>query len=296
MPSRQRIIFVQDPFVNVRILDNFYQTSSFFPMPVVLISTVSETGRTNLGPYSLCFPYIVAGEHSMLLVGREDSNTSLNIQRTGVCAINFIPDNKKYMRNCVVLGFPGETTEEKMRNSIFTLVPSERTTEERQAGIQYPEIVQEAIQVFECTWDQRFPLKHAAESTEARFVLRVDKIVMKEKWRDTLFDGGRFPRLPVDYGFRDNAHFWFTRGARPYRVPIPKEKGVTVDAIKFAAQRIDPDVRWQEDAYAKLVRVPRVFLSRVIRECIETAKTEGVSEITPEFLDSIRDKRSRDRR
>ena len=112
---------MQDRFVNVRILDNFYQTSSFFPMPVVLISTVSETGQTNLGPYSLCFPYIVAGEHSMLLVSREDSNTSLNIQRTGVCAINFIPDKKKYMRNCVVLGFPGETTEEKMLPTAFPL-------------------------------------------------------------------------------------------------------------------------------------------------------------------------------
>jgi hypothetical protein len=31
-------------FRNVRILDNFYQTSSFFPMPVVLVCTQSESG------------------------------------------------------------------------------------------------------------------------------------------------------------------------------------------------------------------------------------------------------------
>jgi len=286
---------LKEEFADVRILDNFYQTSSFFPMPVVLVSTVAETGQTNLGPYSLCFPYIVTGEHSMLLITREDSNTSLNIQRTGVCAINFIPDDKKYTRNCVMLGYPGETTEEKMKNSIFTLLPSTRTAEERQSGVQYPEIVQEAIQVFECTWDQRYPLKHTLESPESRFVLRVDKIVMKERWHDCLFEGRGFPRLPIDYGFRDNAYFWLTRGARPYRLTIPREKGVTADAVKFAAERVDPDVKWQEEAYAKLVKVPRIFLTRVIKECIKAAKEEGVTEITPEFLDKIRDKRSRDR-
>ena len=286
---------MKDEFVDVRILDNFYQTSSFFPMPVVLVSTVAETGQTNLGPYSLCFPYIVTGEHSMLLISRGDSNTSLNIQRTGVCAINFIPDDKKYTRNCVMLGYPGETTEEKMKNSIFTLLPSTRPAEERQPGVQYPEIVQEAIQVLECTWNRRYPLKHDPESLESRFVLRVDKIVMKERWRDCLFTGKGFPRLPIDYGFRDNAYFWLTKGARPYKVPIPQEKGVTADAVKFAAQRIDPDVKWQEEAYTKLVKVPRVFLTRAITECVKAAKEQGITEITPEFLDMVRDKRSKDK-
>jgi flavin reductase (DIM6/NTAB) family NADH-FMN oxidoreductase RutF len=286
---------LKDEFVNVRILDNFYQTSSFFPMPVVLVSTVAESGQTNLGPYSLCFPHIVAGDHSMLLISQAGSNTSLNIQRTGVCAINFVPDDKKYTRNCVMLGYPGETTEEKMANSIFTLLPSTRTAEEREPNIQYPEIVKEAVQVFECTWNQQFPKKLAPDSPDDRFVLRIDKIVMKEQWRDCLFKGKGFPRLPVDYGFRNNAYFWFTKAARPYRVPIPKEKGLEARAVKFAADRIDPDAKWQEEAYAKLTRVPRPFLSRVIRGCIEAAKEEGIPEITPEFLDRIRDKRKDER-
>ena len=117
---------MESEFVDIRILDNFYQTSSFFPMPIVLVSTVSKMRQTNLGPYSLCFPHIVAGEHSMLLISRWNSNTALNIERSGVCAINFVPDNKRLMRNCVMLGYPGETTEEKMANSIFTLLPSAR--------------------------------------------------------------------------------------------------------------------------------------------------------------------------
>ena len=42
---------MSNDFEDVRMLDNFYQTSSFFPMPVVLVSTLSEEGQTNLGPY-----------------------------------------------------------------------------------------------------------------------------------------------------------------------------------------------------------------------------------------------------
>lgn len=86
-------------FEQIKILDNFYQTSSFFPMPVVLVSTLADTGQTSLGPYSLCFPHLIAGmdKYAMMLICREDSNTAMNIKRTGVCAINFIPDDKKFM-------------------------------------------------------------------------------------------------------------------------------------------------------------------------------------------------------
>ena len=50
-------------------MDNFYQTSLFFPMPTVIISTLCEDGKTNLGPYSLVQPYYVAGKdyYAMLL-------------------------------------------------------------------------------------------------------------------------------------------------------------------------------------------------------------------------------------
>ena len=39
-------------FKNIRMVDNFYQTSSFFPMPTTLIATLDEKGQTNLGAYS----------------------------------------------------------------------------------------------------------------------------------------------------------------------------------------------------------------------------------------------------
>ena len=87
-----------EKFKDLRIVDNFYQTSAFFPMPTILASTVSESGQTNLGAYSLCFPYYVAGKdyYAMILECRNSSNTAQNILRTKKVTLNFITDERKY--------------------------------------------------------------------------------------------------------------------------------------------------------------------------------------------------------
>ena len=282
-------------FENVRILDNFYQNSAYYPMPVVLITTISESRNVNIGPYSLCFPHIISRNHSMILICRSNSNTAMNIKRTKVCAINFIPYDKKYLKNCVMLGYPGETTDEKMKNSNFTLIPSQRSEEEKKPGVEYPDIVQEAFQIFECTWDETLPIYIDEETLEMHFILKVDKILMKSKWKDSLFKGKGFPDMPIDFGFRDNVHFWFSRHSSPYSEPIPKEKRVNINTVMYAATRYDPDIEWTEEACQKIVRVPRIFLKTVIKGCVEAAKEEGLSVITPEFMDKIRDKRSKDK-
>ena len=130
-------------FEELRIVDNFYQTSAYFPMPVVAITTVNDKGVTNIGPYSLCFPYYVAGKdyYAMLLETRNNSNTAKNLLTNGMCVLNFITHEKKYMKNCVELGFPGDTTEEKMKGSIFTLESYEDGK---------PEIISESYQAFVC--------------------------------------------------------------------------------------------------------------------------------------------------
>jgi len=284
-----------EQFLDVRILDNFYQTSSFFPMPVVLMSTFAESGKTNLGPYSLCFPHIVTkqGDHAMMLICRATSNTARNIVRTKVCAINFIPDKKKYLKNCVMLGFPGETSEEKMKHSIFTLRSSGSygAPPARAGQASYPEIVEEAIQVFLCTWDESYPLQHNEFETYY-FLLRIDRIIMKKKWRDRLFRGKGLPTLPIDYGYRDNVRFWFAKHKRPYAVPIPEGKGNPIEAVRYACDRFDPDIRWEQEACAKIVKVPRIFLNRVIAGVVAEAKKEGVTVITAAFMDKVQDKRS----
>jgi len=283
-------------FRSVRILDNFYQTSAFFPMPVVLVGTVAESGATNLGPYSLCFPYTVAGERCQMVLGsRDNSNTAVNLRRTGLCTLNFIPDKRRYMRNCVMLGYPGETTEEKMRHSVFTLLPSQREPQERRPGAAYPELVAEAVQVFECSLDS-FAVD---ETTHAmRSILNIDKVLLKERWRRVLLEGRRrFPNLPVDYGFRNNAHFWFARHRPPYREPIPKSKAVTVDSVLWAITRggFAEELEWRPEAAARLVAVPRVFLGLVLKGVAEEARKAGVRTVTAEFLDSVRDKRAREK-
>lgn len=100
-------------FKDLRIVDNFYQTSSFFPMPVVSVTTVNPDGTLNVGSYSLCFPYYIAGRerYAMVLECRNNSNTGLNILRTGKCALNFITDEKSVFREAVRLGYPGPSSE-----------------------------------------------------------------------------------------------------------------------------------------------------------------------------------------
>jgi flavin reductase (DIM6/NTAB) family NADH-FMN oxidoreductase RutF len=285
-----------DDFREVRILDNFYQTSSFFPMPVVLVCTIGESGQRNLAPYSLCFPYTVAGStYQMVFASRDNSNTGANLRRTGLCTLNFIPDDRRYMRNCVMLGYPGESTEEKMKSSIFSLVPSRRTPEERAPGADYPDVVAEAIQVFECTLDS---FEVDEETHAMRSILNIDKVLLKEKWYDVLVEGRRrFPPLPIDYGFRNNTSFWFTRHSPPYREPIPKSKGTSVDSVMWAITRggFAEDLEWEEAAAARLVAIPRVFLNVALRGIVEEARNAGVKRITAEFLRLVRDKRSREK-
>ncbi len=281
-------------FEEIRMLDNFYQTSSFYPMPVLLICTVNEDGTSNIGPYSLCFPYVVTGmkDYSMLLISRADSNTSQNIMRNKVCSLNFISDKKKYMKNCVQLGFPGESSKDKMKNNKFTLLPSTRTDQIPEGLPKFPDIVEEAFQVFECTWDDSHPIKPVPTSPAAHYVLLIEKLMLKKKWNKALRKGKGFPRMPIDYGFRDNVRFWFTKHSRPYSLPIPKSKETPIEAIVYATTRFDPDIKWEREACAKILKVPGIFLNKVISGCVEEAKKEGLTVITPEFMDKIRAKRS----
>ena len=111
-------------FKDLRIVDNFYQTSMFFPMPLTLIGTLDEKGEmTSFGAYSLIFPYYIAGKdyYAMVLECRNTSNTAKGILRHGKCTINFLPFSKKNFKQHVDNGFPGDTPEEKMKNFRFHL-------------------------------------------------------------------------------------------------------------------------------------------------------------------------------
>ncbi|MBW2222019.1 MAG: hypothetical protein JRF22_05775 [Deltaproteobacteria bacterium] len=62
--------------------------------------------------------------------------------------------------------------------------------------------------------------------------------------------------------------------------------------MHYACSRFDPDIKWEKEACAKIVKVPNIFLNRVIKGVVAAAKEEGINVITPEFMDKVQDKRS----
>jgi len=303
-------------FKELRIVDNFYQTSSYFPMPTILVSTIDDQGKTTLGAYSLCFPYYVAGKeyYAMVLECRNSSNTAQNILKRHKVALNFLPDSKKLFKETVRLGYPGETSSEKMEKTFLELeVGLAETTD----GLARPLVCKDAYQVFECTWASELekgfeciagnlegyapPYKDFNGITSkfgAHFILKIDKIIMKEKYHKAIIDGVKakdFPKVPVDYGYRDNTHFWYTRTNKFLSEPIPAKKGMDIATVRFAADRTDPDIHFTDEACERLSRVPRVFLKAALDGCAKWAKEHGVTEIGIAELDKINDKRSKEK-
>jgi flavin reductase (DIM6/NTAB) family NADH-FMN oxidoreductase RutF len=303
-------------FKDLRIVDNFYQTSAFFPMPTVIIGTLAENGQTSLGPYSLVQPYYVGGKdyYAVLLCCRNSSNTAQHLLSRCRCSINFIPDDKKYFKEAVRLGWPGDSPEEKMKDCLYTLEEGLMALDH--PGELFPKVVTESIQVFECTWMSHLDNAQNDESGlldgypppyhdfngitsefGAHFILRVDKIIMKEKYHDAIINGvssRAFPRLPVDYGYRDSKNFWYTRVTKARPELLPVRKG-SVASVRYAADRIDPKVTFTDEACAKLIKVPRIFLNTALKGCVAWAKEHDVALVTAEHMDIINDKRAKEK-
>ena len=298
-------------FENLRVVDNFYQTSLFFPMPTVVISTLCEDGTTTLGPYSLVQPYYVAGKdyYAMLLSCRNSSNTAQNILRNGKCALNFVDDKPKTFKECVKLSWPGDKPEDKMPGCKFKL-------EAGQAEGERPMVLTDAIQVIECTWVRELdnaqndlpgqlngyePPYHdfngITSKFGAHFILKIDKILMKKKYRDAIINGVKakdFPALPVDYGYRDSKNFWFHRKTR-MRAELLQMRQASLESVRYAADRADDTVKFTDEALMTILGVPRVFLSLVLKGCVDWAKENGVELITVEHMKIINDKRAKEK-
>ncbi len=302
-------------FENLRVVDNFYQTSLFFPMPTVIMSTLCEDGSTTLGPYSLVQPYYVAGKdyYAMLLCCRNSSNTAQNILRDGKCAINFVDDNPKTFKECVKLSWPGDTPADKMPKCKFKL---EKSQIEEETGEKRPQVLSDAIQVIECTWVRELdgaqddkpgelhgykPPYHdfngITSEFGAHFILKVDRILMKKKYSDAIINGVKssdFPPLPVDYGYRDSKNFWFHR-KRKVRAELLPMRQASLESVRYAADRVDDKIKFTDDALNMVLNVPRVFLPLVLKGCVDWAKENSVELITAEHMQIINDKRAKEK-
>lgn len=303
-------------FENLRVVDNFYQTSLFFPMPTVAVSTLCEDGSTTIGPYSLCQPYYIAGKgyYAMLLECRNSSNTAQNILRTGKCALNFPDDKKSTFKELVKLSWPGDTPAEKMPRCAFRL---EKSLIEEETGEMRPMVMTDAIEVIECTWMRE--LDHAENDAPgelhgykppyhdfngitsefgAHFILRVDRILMKKKYSDAIIAGVKarnFPPLPVDYGYRDSKNFWFHRHRCMRAELLPVRKN-SLESVRYAADRIDDKVRFTDEALKMIQNVPRVFLPKVLQGCVDWARKNNCTLITEKEMAEINDKRSAEKK
>ncbi len=307
-------------FKDLRIVDNFYQTSSYIPMATVLVSTLAADGKTtSVGSYSLCFPYYIAGKgyYAMILEARNSSNTAQHLlNNASKVALNYMPAGRGYNKKIVAQSWPGDTPQEKMKNFGFNLENGLCDPEGKDP--KRPKVVSEAYQVFECTWmkdlenayedcgrqlqDGEYPGPYRSfngitSQYGAHFILRIDKVLMKPDLWQNIIDGvkgKKWPDILICHGYRDSKNFWFAKTPRliPEMLPI---REATLSSVRYAADRTDPTVHFTDDALMLMLNVPRIFLPTALKGCVAWAKENGVTEITEREMKIINDKRAKEK-
>ena len=278
-----------DNFVPSPLRDNWYQSSAFYGSSFALITSLDETGVTNIGPYQLSFPFEVIKRRSWMVISRPSSNTVANVRRNLKCALNFVEYDRAQIETILKFGYPGQTTAEKTAYNTFKLVDSPTPG---RTGPGLPQIISEAYQVFECTLDvERIAANPILrDSASAHLLLNIDNILVKERWKGLIDGSGEeMPRVPLTYGFRGGATFWFAETQPAYKLPIP-DLGARHEVVHYEANRIDDVVRFTLDASKTLTGIPRPFLRQVLEGIVWQAKKRGVTEVDPEFLASLNKK------
>lgn len=288
----------EEPFVRLPPKDNFYQSVSFFPMPFALVSTVNERGVTSLGPYSLAYPFELIERPSVLLVARASSNTVQNLLRTRKAALNFLEFDRAWLEEVVRLGFPGQTPEEKMAAVHFELEPS--PTDRYARDPEFPLLMRDAFQVWECELSGNFayhPARHTdPQLTESFLALELQNVLLRERFAKALEDESAFPSMALSYGFRHQAgkrHFFFAEHKAPFPVELPEGVGPAHGHVFYVANKLDPEVRFTEEACKHLVAVPAPFLRTVLSSIVAAAKERNVKLIDESFVEKLNAERSR---
>jgi flavin reductase (DIM6/NTAB) family NADH-FMN oxidoreductase RutF len=280
-------------FVRMGPRDNFYQSAAFIPMSFALVTTISESGETGIGPHALCYPFSVTPPFAMFLISRGNSGTAVNLRRTGRCALNYVEFDRDLLKAIAALGYPGQPAEAKRSANPFTLVPSPGAHEGDFSSV--PRIIAEAFQVIECTWDQTVDLGRESAVEEelgaSRFVLRVDNILLRDTFQRGCVDGSTFPSMPIFYGFRAGGDFWFAEHGAPFPVAAPNPAGSEMQAVRYLATRLDEAVRFTDDACTELAKIPRPFLSTAMQRLIAEAKRNGRLQIDAAFMRQVRQER-----
>ena len=190
-------------------------------------------------------------------------------------------------------------------------------TQEENPDDVRPMVIADAIEVIECTWmreldgadkDQPGNLEGyegpyhdfngITSKFGAHFILRIDRILMKKKYRDAIINGVKasdFPPLPVDYGYRDSKNFWFHR-KKHMRAELLPMREASLESVRYAAERVDDKIKFTDDALKLMLNVPRVFLPAALKGCVDWARENNVELITEEHMKIINDKRSKEKK
>ena len=280
-----------DPFVVSPMRDNWYQRCSFLGSTFALITSVSEDGQTNIGPYQLSFPFEVNTGRSWMVISRNTSNTATNVFRTHKCALNFIEYDETQIDTILKFGYPGQSTAEKMAYNSFELIDS--PTPGRESSDICPKILADAFQVYECTLDieriNENPILR--DSPSAHLLLNIDTILVKESWMKFVDGSGdSMPRIPLTYGFRGGNTFWFGETQPAYKLPIP-DMGANHELVHYEANRLDDEVRFTWGACRQLSGIPNAFVQNVLRGIVKQAKARGVSEVDEDFVVALNKER-----
>ena len=74
------------------------------------------------------------------------------------------------------------------------------------------------------------------------------------------------------------------------------DKEVDITSVRYAAERLNTDVKFSDDALEMLVKVPRPFLKLVLQGCVAWADENNCKLITSKEMQEINDKRAKEKK
>ena len=73
------------------------------------------------------------------------------------------------------------------------------------------------------------------------------------------------------------------------------KRKASLESVRYAADRADDKIKFTDEALMTILGVPRVFLSTVLKGCVDWARENNVELITEEYMKIINDKRSKEK-
>lgn len=129
----------------------------------------------------------------------------------------------------------------------------------------------------------------------AHFILRIDQILLKKPYKKGIIEGVKaqnFPHVPVDYGYRENTHFWYAPSKRFRKEKVPAPKEINISTVRYATDRTDPTIHFTDEACSRLAKVPRIFLKAALDGCAQWAKEHGITEVGEKEMIQIQENRN----